>query len=71
MVVIKIRKKVLIVTTRPPETNSSSSIRVVSTIKSLLDVGVDVTVLSTKIPKNSPNYNNTNINTINTAKRVN
>lgn len=69
MVVIKIRKKVLIVTTRPPETNSSSSIRLVSTIKSLLDAGVDVTVLSTQIPKNSPNYNNNN-DSINKAKRV-
>lgn len=69
MVVIKIKKKILIVTTRPPEVNSSSSIRVMSTIKSLLDVGIDVTILTTEIPQNSSNYNN-NTDIISKAKRI-
>lgn len=51
-------RKILVVTTRPLEANDSSSIRKISTIKSLVDAGTNVTVVSTEIPKNSPYYNN-------------
>ena len=44
-------QKILVVTTRPFEVNVSSSIMKIETIKSLLDVGVDVTVISAEIPK--------------------
>lgn len=61
-------KKILVITTRPLEASISSSIRKIATVKSLVDAGADVTVLTTKIPKNSPLYNNNvdieNINTV-------
>lgn len=62
-------KKVLIVDSKPLEANESASIRKIITIKSLLDAGADVTILSTPIPKNSPNYN-ANTDVISMAKRV-
>ncbi|MBD7938624.1 hypothetical protein H9655_16440 [Cytobacillus sp. Sa5YUA1] len=50
--------KILIITTRPLEASISSSIRKIATVKSLVDAGADVTVLTTQIPKDSSQYNN-------------
>ena len=69
MVVNNMTKKVLIITTRPLESNESASIRKINTIKSLLDAGVDVTILTTRIPKNTPYYN-IDTSSIKMAKRV-
>lgn len=51
-------KKILVVTTRPLESNVSSSIRKISTINALISEGAEVTVLTTSIPKNSINFTN-------------
>lgn len=59
-------QKILVITTRPLEANVSSSIRKIETIRSLIDAGANVTVISTEIPKDSPQYNNqVNIENIN------
>jgi len=59
-------QKILVITTRPLEVNVSSSIRKIATIRSLIDAGANVTVISTEIPKDSPQYNNqVNIENIN------
>lgn len=52
------KQKILVITTRPLETNVSSSIRKISTIQSLVESGAEVTILQTDAPKNSPQYNN-------------
>jgi hypothetical protein len=51
-------KKILVVTTRPLEVNTSSSIRKISTIKVLISEGAEITVLTTSIPTETKNYNN-------------
>lgn len=51
-------QKILVVTTRPLEANLSCSIRKISTIRSLVDIGAEVTVLSTEIPRNPDLFNN-------------
>lgn len=61
--------KILIVTTRPLEASLSSSIRKISTIKSLIEAGASITVLTTEIPNSSPNYNN-NTSEINSIKKI-
>ncbi|WP_042683487.1 hypothetical protein [Anaerosalibacter massiliensis] len=63
------QKRVLIISSKPLEANESASVRKILTVKSILDTGADVTILSTQIPKNSPNYNN-NTDAINMAKKV-
>jgi hypothetical protein len=54
-------KKILVVTTRPLETNVSSSIRKISTIQALISEGVEVSLITTNVLNESQNINN-NVN---------
>lgn len=50
-------KTALFIRTRPLESNTSSSLRAISTINLLIKSGYQVTVLTTEVPKGAHNYN--------------